>query len=280
MQEINRQSDGANDSDQLENLVDSEQQSSQQFPFPQSLNLGSSGRGISSHHSFRISNAMPTTLDLLKTSEGRPEVLPPAVSHSTPEVSIFLHLAYLNKPEIPMLVLGTLAAIVTGAILPLMGFLISNMINTFFEPGDELRKDSKFWALIFIALGVAGFIFQPLRSYLFAVAGSKLIKRIRLICFEKIINMEVGWFDKAEHSSGVLGARLSVDVASIRTFVGDALGLIVQDIVTVIIALAIAFEANWQLSLIILVLLPLLLVNGQVQMGSMQGFVTDAKVCK
>ena len=59
-----------------------------------------------------------------------------------------------------------------------------------------------------------------------------------------------------------------------------ALGLIVQDIVTVIIALAIAFEANWQLSLIILVLLPLLLVNGQVQMGSMQGFVTDAKVCK
>ncbi|KAG5130018.1 hypothetical protein JHK84_036415 [Glycine max] len=277
LQEINRQSDGANDSDQLENLVDSEQQSSQQFPFPQSLNLGSSGRGISSHHSFRISNAMPTTLDLLKTSEGRPEVLPPAVSHSTPEVSIFLHLAYLNKPEIPMLVLGTLAATVTGAILPLMGFLISNMINTFFEPGDELRKDSKFWALIFIALGVAGFIFQPLRSYLFAVAGSKLIKRIRLICFEKIINMEVGWFDKAEHSSGVLGARLSVDVASIRTFVGDALGLIVQDIVTVIIALAIAFEANWQLSLIILVLLPLLLVNGQVQMGSMQGFVTDAK---
>ncbi|KAL5149238.1 ABC transporter B family member 11 [Glycine soja] len=277
LQEINRQSDGANDSDQLENLVDSEQQSSQQFPFPQSLNLGSSGRGISSHHSFRISNAMPTTLDLLKTSEGRPEVLPPAVSHSTPEVSMFLHLAYLNKPEIPMLVLGTLAATVTGAILPLMGFLISNMINTFFEPGDELRKDSKFWALIFIALGVAGFIFQPLRSYLFAVAGSKLIKRIRLICFEKIINMEVGWFDKAEHSSGVLGARLSVDVASIRTFVGDALGLIVQDIVTVIIALAIAFEANWQLSLIILVLLPLLLVNGQVQMGSMQGFVTDAK---
>ncbi|XP_022639723.1 ABC transporter B family member 11 [Vigna radiata var. radiata] len=230
----------------------------------------------SSRHSCRISNDMPTTLNLLKTSEGEPEVLTPAAPHSSPKVS-FLHLAYLNKPEIAVLVLGTLAAIVTGAILPLVGFLTACMINTFSEPANELRKDSKFWAAVFIALGAAGFIFHPLRSYFFAVAGSKLIKRIRLMCFEKIIHMEVAWFDKAEHSSGVLGARLSIDVASIRTFVGDALSLMVQDIATVVIALAIAFEANWQLSLIILVLLPLLLVNGQVQLGSMQGVVTDAK---
>ncbi|KAL2571925.1 hypothetical protein AAZV13_17G037100 [Glycine max] len=276
LQEINKQLDGTDDSGRVENSVDSERQSSQWFPFPQSLSLGSSGTGNSSHDSFRISNAMPTTLDLLKTSEEGPEVLPPVVSHSPPEVS-FLHLVYLNKPEIPELVLGTLAAIVTGAILPLMGFLISNMINTFLEPADELRKVSKFWALMFIALGVAGTIFHPIRSYFFAVAGSKLIKRIGLMCFKKIIHMEVGWFDKAGNSSGILGARLSLDVASIRTFVGDALGLMVQDVATVIIALVIAFEANWQLSLIILVLLPLLLVNGQVQMGSMQGFVTDAK---
>ena len=80
-----------------------------------------------------------------------PEVLPLVVSHSPPEVS-FLHLVYLNKLEIPELVLRTPAAIVTGAILPLTGFLISNMINTFLEPTDELHKDSKFWALMFISL--------------------------------------------------------------------------------------------------------------------------------
>jgi ATP-binding cassette subfamily B (MDR/TAP) protein 1 len=99
------------------------------------------------------------------------------------------------------------------------------------------------------------------------------------MCFEKIIHMEVGWFDKAENSSGALGARLSTDAASIRTLVGDALGLLVQDISTVITALVISFEANWQLSLIIIVLLPLLFVNGHFQIKSMQGFNTDAKVC-
>jgi ATP-binding cassette subfamily B (MDR/TAP) protein 1 len=91
--------------------------------------------------------------------------------------------------------------------------------------------------------------------------------------------MEVGWFDKSENSSGALGARLSTDAASIRTLVGDALGLLVQDISTVITALVISFEANWQLSLVIIVLLPLLFVNGHFQIKSMQGFNTDAKVC-
>ncbi|XP_047169778.1 ABC transporter B family member 21-like [Vigna umbellata] len=189
----------------------------------------------------------------------------------------FFRIAYLNKPEIPVLLMGALAAAATGAILPTMGFLLSHSISTFFEPADELHKDSKFWSLLFLSLSVASFIFHPLRSYSFAVAGSRLIKRIRLMCFEKIIHMEMGWFDKDENSCGTLGARLSTDAVSIRTLVGDALGLLVQDIATTTTALAIAFAANWQLSLIVVFLVPLLLLNGYVQMKSMQGFRTEAK---
>ncbi|XP_045813311.1 ABC transporter B family member 3-like [Trifolium pratense] len=263
LQEIKKDSSeqyGANDSDKLENFVDSGRESSQ--------------RSLSRDNSFRVSNSIPTTL--VQGSEVVPSTSASSHISKTQDVP-FLRLAYLNKPEIPVLLIGTLAAAFIGAILPIVGFLTSKMINTFFEPADELRKDSKFWSLIFVSLSVACFAFHPLRSYFFAVAGSKLIKRIRLMCFEKIIHMEVGWFDKAENSSGALGARLSIDAASIRTLVGDALGLLVQDISTVITALVISFEANWQLSLIIIVLLPLLLVSGHFQIKSMQGFNTDAK---
>ncbi|KAK7388088.1 hypothetical protein VNO78_22893 [Psophocarpus tetragonolobus] len=278
LQEIKRELEqhDANDSGRPENLGDSERQLSQRFSFTRSLSRGSSGRGNSDQHSFKISNAMTTSPDFFETSKGGPEVPPSAESHKAQEVSL-LRIAYFNKPEIPVLLMGTVAAVATGAILPTVGLLLSHMISTFFEPADELRKDSKFWALIFVALAVGAFICLPLRSYFFAVAGSKLIKRIRLMCFEKIIHMEIGWFDKAENSSGALGARLSTDAAAIRTLVGDALGLLVQDIATAITALVIAFEANWQLSLIVLVLVPLLLINGHLQMKSMQGFSTNAK---
>jgi len=76
------------------------------------------------------------------------------------------------------------------------------------------------------------------------------------MCFEKIIHMEIGWFDKDENSSGALGARLSTDAVSIRILVGDALGLLVQDFTTTITALAMAFAANWQLSVIVVFLVP------------------------
>ncbi|XP_045813308.1 ABC transporter B family member 21-like isoform X1 [Trifolium pratense] len=272
LQETERDSSeqyGANDSDKLDNFVDSGRESSQR-----SLSCGSLGIGKSSDNSLQVSNSIPTTLvqgaEVVSSTS--------ASSHISKTKDVpFLRLAYLNKPEIPVLLLGILAAAVTGAMLPILGLLVSKMINTFFEPADELHKDSKFWALIFISLGVASFVFHPLRSYFFALAGSKLIKRIRLMCFEKIIHMEVGWFDKAANSSGALGARLSTDAASIRTLVGDALSLFVQDIATVITALVISFVANWQLSLIIIVLVPLLLVNGHFQIKSMQGFNTDAK---
>ena len=49
-----------------------------------------------------------------------------------------------------------------------------------------------------------------------------------------------------DHSSGAIGARLAIDSACVRSIVGDALGLLVQNISTVIAGLVIAFEANWQ----------------------------------
>ncbi|GKV10458.1 hypothetical protein SLEP1_g21816 [Rubroshorea leprosula] len=89
--------------------------------------------------------------------------------------------------------------------------------------------------------------------------------------------MEVSWFDEAEHTSGAIGARLSADTASIRNLVGDALGLLFQNIASAIAALVIAFKSSWKLSLIMLVMIPMIGLNGYVQMLFIKGFSADAK---
>ncbi|KAG4959298.1 hypothetical protein JHK87_035931 [Glycine soja] len=104
-----------------ENFVDSERQLSQRLSFPESLSRGSSGRRNGCQHSFEISNAMPTSPDLFETSEGGPEILPSVASHKPQEVSL-LCVTYLNKPEIPVLLLGTVAAAATGQYYPPWGF--------------------------------------------------------------------------------------------------------------------------------------------------------------
>ncbi|KAM0028062.1 putative ABC-type xenobiotic transporter [Helianthus debilis subsp. tardiflorus] len=200
-----------------------------------------------------------------------------AVSKKPPEVPL-RRLAYLNKPELPILIIGAIVAITNGAVLPTFGILISNMIKTFYEPPHKMKSDSKFWAIMFILLGVVACISLSARTYFFSVAGCKLIKRMRSLCFEKVINMEIGWFDKPENSSGAIGARLSADAASVRGLVGDALAQLIQDLSSVVSGLTIALASCWQLAFIILALIPLVVANGFVQLKFTKGFSADAKM--
>jgi ATP-binding cassette subfamily B (MDR/TAP) protein 1 len=246
--------------------------SSQKTSYQRSISReSSSSRRLSASMSFGMPTVgVPESMDIESPNDGKGSEKPPKVP--------IRRLAYLNKPELPVIILGTIAAIVNGTIFPIYSILLSSMIKTFYEPPHKMKSDSRFWALMFVILGVVSFVAYPGRSYLFAIAGSKLIKRIRALCFEKVINMEVGWFDKPENSSGAIGARLSADAANVRGLVGDALAQIVQDSASAISGLVIAFTACWQLALIILVLIPLMSANGYVQMQFMKGFSADAKL--
>eukprot|EP01018_Ginkgo_biloba_P025298 Gb_32125 [translate_table: standard] len=193
------------------------------------------------------------------------------------DVSLF-RLASLNKPEFPVFILGSIAAAINGVTFPIFGLLLSSVIRNFFEPPHKLRKDASFWALMFIVLAVTCFIVAPSQMYCFAVAGGRLVRRIRSLTFEKAVHQEIGWFDENENSSGAISARLSADAAIVRSMVGDALSLVVQNISTIIAGIVIAFSANWQLALLILALLPVLGFQGWVQVRLMQGFSANAKV--
>ncbi|KAF6167205.1 hypothetical protein GIB67_029843 [Kingdonia uniflora] len=249
--------------------------SSQRMSLQRSISRGSSGAGNSSRHSFSVSFGIPSGL-IQETSPAEPDTEPDTPMEKAKEVPIS-RLFYLNKPEIPVILLGVISAAINGVVFPIYGLFLSGIIKSFYEPPSELRKDSKFWALMFVLLGVVSFVASPARTYFFAVAGCKLIKRVRAMCFEKVVNMEISWFDEPRHSSGAIGARLSADAATIRALVGDALALLVQNLATAIAGVIISFTASWQLALIILALLPLVGVNGYIQMQFMKGFSGDAK---
>lgn len=187
-------------------------------------------------------------------------------------------LAYLNKPEIPVLVVGAICAIIYGIILPIFGILMASMVKTFYEPPPLLKPDSRYWTLMFVLLGLISFLVAPARSYFFAVAGCKLTQRIRSMCFEKILSMEVGWFDEPQNSCGAIGARLSSDAAVLRSLVGDALAQVVQDGATAVAGLGLAFAACWQLALIVVAMVPLIGLNDTVQRKFTKGFTADTKV--
>lgn len=275
LQETNKDSEN---NDERDMSMDSGRQSSRKMSFMRSISKGSSEIGNSSRRqSLPPSFGLPLTMNPSEQPITLEDASAITFSEKPPKVPI-RRLAYLNKPEVPVMILGTIAAVVNGAVMPIFGILLSSVIKSFFEAPHVLRKDSKFWALIFVGLGGVSLVAMPARTYLFGVAGNRLIKRIRLMCFEKVVSMEVSWFDEPQHSSGVIGARLSADAASVRALVGDALAQMVQDSSSAIVGLGIAFQASWQLALIILAMIPLIGLSGYMQVMFMKGFSADAKV--
>ncbi|KAJ9171655.1 hypothetical protein P3X46_014987 [Hevea brasiliensis] len=276
LQEVNKDSERVAESHKRsDHSSESFRQSSQRISLQRAISRASSGVGNSSRHSFSVSFGLPTGIYVTGNSQEQNDFYPP--QEETPEVPLH-RLAHLNKPEIPVLAIGTIAACINGVILPILGTLLSRVIKSFYEPPHELRKDTKFWAIIFMILGVTSFLGFPSQYYFFGVAGNRLIQRIRTICFEKVVHMEIGWFDDPDNSSGAIGARLSADAALIRALVGDTLAQLVQNIASVVAGLVIAFTASWQLAFIVLVLLPLIGVNGYVQVKLFKGFSADAKM--
>ncbi|KAM1245229.1 hypothetical protein ACFX2I_036450 [Malus domestica] len=188
-------------------------------------------RGSSvSQHSFTIGFGIPGPIDIQESEEehegdhDRPKVDP----KERKTVSI-RRLATLNKPELPVLLLGSIAAAGHG-------------------------------------------------NFFFGVAGGKLVERIRALSFQKVVHQQVGWFDDPENSSGAIGAMLSTDATVIKSLVGDALALIVQNIATIMAGFIIGFTANWKLALIVLAISPVMILQGTLQAKFLKGFSADAKL--
>ena len=56
-----------------------------------------------------------------------------------------------------------------------------------------------------------------------------------------IMYQEIGWFDDPDHSTGVLTFRLQAEASRIRGAVGDSLGVMAENLVTMVSGLTIAF---------------------------------------
>ncbi|XP_010523879.1 PREDICTED: ABC transporter B family member 4-like [Tarenaya hassleriana] len=274
LQEEKRQSEGPTDEqNRSETSMEPAKQQSLGSLLGRSISRGGSSRGNSSRHSFSVFG-FPAGVDTNNSNLDQEETPLPTEEHK--KVSI-LRIAALNKPEIPAIILGSISAMGNGVILPLFGILMSSVIKAFYKPPDQLRHDTRFWAIIFLVLGIAAIVAYPAQTFFFSIAGCKLVQRIRTMCFEKVVCMEVGWFDEPQNSSGAIGARLSADAATIRGLVGDALAQAVQNLSSVTAGLVIAFTASWQLALIVLATLPLIALNGVLYMKFMKGFSADAE---
>ncbi|XP_073681406.1 bile salt export pump [Garra rufa] len=183
-----------------------------------------------------------------------------------------------NAPEWPYMLFGSFGAAVNGGVNPVYALLFSQILATFSMPDPvEQRKEINGICMFFVVVGLVSFCTQTLQGYAFSKSGELLTRRLRRLGFQAMLGQEIGWFDDHTNSPGALTTRLATDASQVQGATGSQIGMIVNSLTNIGVAIIIAFYFSWKLTLVILGFLPFLALSGGFQAKMLTGFAKQDK---
>ena len=143
--------------------------------------------------------------------------------------------------------------------LAVFGALRPVVLEKILDENISLRLSDGFLQLIII-MGIL-LLLEVISNYLFIYfagwLGQSVVKDIRVLLYNHIINFKMKYYDKS--SVGVLITRSVTDMERISDIFGQGLFMIFSDILKMLIVGIVMTTMNWELSLIVFLTLPLIL---------------------
>ncbi|XP_009280328.2 PREDICTED: ATP-binding cassette sub-family B member 5 [Aptenodytes forsteri] len=178
----------------------------------------------------------------------------------------------LNKPEWLYVLLGVIAAAISGGVHPAFAVIFGKIIGAFQETDPEKRnKNTLVLSLMFLLLGVITLAAYIIQGFMFGKSGEILTMRLRSLSFRALLQQEVGWYDDQKNAVGVLLTRLATDASQVKGATGSRLGLMTMTVFTLLTAIVIAFVYGWQLTLLILACIPFVIATNAARVSSVSG---------
>lgn len=162
----------------------------------------------------------------------------------------------LARPEVKVLAWGTFALFMTSGLSLAYPLLVKEIVDGVL--GGEGRAAVDQAAGTLVALFFVGGVFTAMRSYLFTVAGERVVARLRQSLYASLVGQEIGFFD--EHRTGELTNRLASDTTVLQNTVTVNLSMLLRYILMSLGSVAILTWTSWRLTLVMLAVVPAIVI--------------------
>jgi ATP-binding cassette subfamily B protein len=157
----------------------------------------------------------------------------------------------LARPELRRLALGTVCLLVGGGMTLLYPQAIRIVIDGAVDGGMRtVNRAALLMACVFIvqAVAIAG------RSYLFNVAGERIVTALRERLYRNLIVQEIAFFD--QRRTGELISRLASDTTVLQNTASINLAMGLRAVVMAVGGVALLLVTSWRLTLVMLAIVP------------------------
>ncbi|KAJ3342224.1 ABC transporter B member 11 [Gonapodya sp. JEL0774] len=235
------------------------------FAGPQAPGLSDptvSGSAFSGRLSMSVSGMSISTLATTMTDGTAPPVT------VAPHVFSTWDLFLMNKPEWPLIAIGSLFAAIRGAVLPCFAVTLAMALTSVAEnPADPVGSVGV-WIMVLLVLACAEGLVFYLKVMVLEVTGERLTMRVRRQLFDAILGKSLQWFAQPDHSADVVLARMATDAPRIRGATTSNLGNLINFVVGFAIGAVWAIATGWRLALVGLSFVPIILLAAQMESAS------------
>jgi subfamily B ATP-binding cassette protein MsbA len=159
----------------------------------------------------------------------------------------------MTRPYWPRVFGGIVLSLIVSAIKAGIAWAVKPAVNMFVEQRySEIKSLPIAVFLLFVMMG----LFEFCQSYLMKSAGLKLVRETRNRLFNHILYLPISYFGR--ESSGVIISRVMNDVEMLKEIIANILRNTFVSIPTALFLFGVAFYRRWDLTLIIVLLMPFL----------------------
>uniref|UniRef100_A0A8C3GLZ2 ABC-type xenobiotic transporter n=1 Tax=Cairina moschata TaxID=8855 RepID=A0A8C3GLZ2_CAIMO len=268
----NVQDDGASEEDEKTEDEEYEENDRSDFVGEQTLQDHSEELVVSGRSSIRRRSSRYKSKRCSSTKKSSEKKKKKEVEEENLPAVPYSRILALNKPEWLYVLLGVIAAAISGGVHPAFAVIFGKIIGAFQETDAEKRsKNTLVLSLMFLLLGVITLVAYIIQGFMFGKSGEILTMRLRSLSFRALLQQEIGWYDDQKNAVGILLTRLATDASQVKGATGSRLGLMTMTVFTLLTAIIIAFVYGWQLTLLILACIPFVIATNAASVSSVSG---------